>query len=62
MIVDEKLRSLLLAEFFEWICPENVTHQALGGRLAESIDLNLSAVASPRKAGASHLFEVIQGM
>lgn len=62
MVVEEKFRSLLLAKFFKWICPENVTHQAMGRRLAESINLNLSATAHLKNAGATYPFEVIQGM
>ena len=62
MVVDEELGSLFLAKFFKWICPENVTHQAMGGRLAESIDLNVSATAHPNNAGVAYPFEVIQGM
>lgn len=62
MIVDEKFRSLLLPKFFQWVRPENVTHQTVGGRLAKSIDLRLSATAYSHNVGAAYPFEVIQGM
>ena len=39
MIVDEELGRLLLAKLLERICPEDVAHQAVGGRFAKTIDL-----------------------
>ena len=62
MVVDEKLRGFLLAKFFEWICPENVTHQAMGRRLAESINLIWLAIAHSKAVGAPYPLEIIQGM
>lgn len=40
MVVNEALVHLLLAEVLHRIRPENVAHQALRGRLPESIDLH----------------------
>ena len=40
MVMNEALVHLLLSEVLHRIRPKNVTHQALRGRLAESIDLH----------------------
>lgn len=39
MIVQEIIASLFLAEIFEGIGPQDVTHEALGGRFSEAINL-----------------------
>ena len=62
MVVDEEFRRLFLTKLFKWICPENVTHQAMGGRFAEPIDLNLSANTHPKDSRLAYAFEIIQGM
>ena len=38
VIVNVELASLLLSEFFQWISPEYVAHEAMGRRFSESID------------------------
>ena len=38
VVVNIELASLLLSKFFQWIGPENVAHQAVGGRLSEPIN------------------------
>lgn len=44
MVVDEVFGGLFLAKFFERICPKNVAHQSMGGRLAETINLGKLAL------------------
>lgn len=38
VVVNEELLRLLLAEFFERICPENIAHKAVGWRFTEAVD------------------------
>lgn len=61
MVVNEVLGSLLLAKFFQWICPENVAHEAMSGRFPEAINLTLSA-ESRLQLRNTHLLQIIQGM
>lgn len=39
VIVDKILRSLFLAKFLKRISPKNITHQSVGRRLSETINL-----------------------
>ena len=42
VVVHEEFGGLFLAEFFEWVGPENVAHEAVGGGLAEAVNLGMS--------------------
>lgn len=51
MVVQEVVAGLFLAKVFEGIGPEDVTHETLGGRLAEAINLgNVSRKSADVKA------------
>ena len=61
VVVNVELSSLLLSEFFQWVSPENVAHQAVSRRFSESINLSMSVcVIAPSKL--TYTFDVLQGM
>lgn len=45
VVVNKEVVGLLLTEFLEGISPENIAHEAVGGWLAETINLTRSAMA-----------------
>lgn len=53
MIVNEQLGRLFRPKLFERISPENVTHQAMRGRFAESVDLRTGRVSHPYTSSIS---------
>jgi hypothetical protein len=40
VVVYKELGSLLLAKLFQWIGPKNVTHETMGRRFAETVNLS----------------------
>jgi hypothetical protein len=39
MIVDVEFSGFFLAKLFQWICPQDIAHEAVGWGFSESIDL-----------------------
>jgi hypothetical protein len=62
VVVNEEFAGFLLAELFQWICPENVAHKPVGRRLTEAIDLRGVSIFPVMLPVVTYALEIIQCM
>ena len=62
MVVNEEFAGLLLAELLQRICPQDVAHEAVGRRFAESVNLEVLTDLLELDLKTTYTFDIVQRM